>query len=116
MPAGKDRSRAIAKVVLFATVVRVVAWFVTSPDARAPEDQLFASTFLLLASGALYFFSTAILAAKRSVPYFGVQLTLALAIGMFAVSLWLTLALIAALGSQLVAQIAALFRRRRRRA
>ena len=115
MKPATDRARAIAQVVLLAGAVRVVAWFTTSPDARLPSDQLFASTFLAVGHAALYWFHAPFRASKGSVPYFGAQVTLVLAIGLYSLSLWITLALAATLLTQLYGSIAGYFFRRRGR-
>jgi hypothetical protein len=97
-----DRAREITQVILLVGAVRVAAWFVTSPDARLAGDQLFASTFLLVVHSAFYWFGARFRAGKKGslVGYLGIQGTLAAAIGLYSLSLLLSVLLFGVLSVQ----------------
>lgn len=109
-----DRAREIAQVILLVGAVRVVAWFVTSPDARLAGDQLFASTFLLVVHAAFYRFGARFRAGRKGslIGYLGIQGTLAAAIGLYSLSLLLTVLLFSVLAVQAFSLIRESYRAR----
>jgi hypothetical protein len=96
-----DNFRVVGQLVLLVAAARLVAAYLMPADGdTAPWDQLVASTLLLVAHGVVYLFGARMRAASGTATYVVVQGTLVLAIGMFSLSLWLTIALVASLAVQ----------------
>jgi hypothetical protein len=72
-----------------------------------------AAIILLVAHGLVYYLGPKI-RAKKPVAYFGAQITLAIAIGMFVASLWSMGVLLGALGLQAAVLLYGRMRNRRR--
>ena len=86
---------------MLVAAVRVVAAYLMRTDGLAsPPEQLAGSTLLLIVHGIVYLFGARMRASSGAATYVIVQGTLAMAIGVFSLSLWLTVALIASLGVQ----------------
>lgn len=93
-----DRSRAIAVIVLLLAALRVTTAVTMPPLGESGNpDQLAGSTILLVVQAALFLFSPQFRTRSGAVPYFGIQTILIMGIGMFSLSLWLVIALVAAL-------------------
>jgi hypothetical protein len=104
MPAAtEDRFRPVAKWLLVVAALRVVTAY-SMPDISGQRngDMLFASTFLLVVHAVFYWFGARFRASKKgsAIGYFGIQGTLAAAIGLYSLSLLLTVLLFGTLGIQ----------------
>jgi hypothetical protein len=105
MPAAtEDRFRPVAKWLLLIAALRVnAALFMPAlREKQLDGEMLFASTFLLVVHAAFYRFGERFRASKKgsAIGYLGIQGTLAAAIGLYSMSLWLTVLLFGVLGVQ----------------
>ena len=99
-PAG-DNFRVVGQLVLLVAAARLVAAYLMPADGiTSSPEQLAGSTLLLIVHGIVYLFGARMRASSGAATYVIVQGTLAMAIGLFSLSLWLTVALIASLGVQ----------------
>ena len=112
---AEDHFRAVGQLVLLVAVARLVAAYIMPAGGlTSPPDQLTASTLLLIVHGIIYLFGARMRASSGWLAYVAVQGTLALAIGLFSLSLWLTIALVASLGVQTFSLLRQRFQRGRR--
>jgi len=113
-PAG-DNFRVVGQLVLLVAAARLVAAYLMPADGPTPPwDQLVASTLLLIAHGIVYLFGARMRASSGAATYVIVQGTLTLAIGLFSLSLWLAIALVASLAAQTFSLVRQRLRRGRK--
>jgi hypothetical protein len=99
-PAG-DNFRMVGQLVLLVAAARlVVAYLMPADGITSPPEQLAGSTLLLVAHSFVYLFGARMRASAGVLTYVVVQGTLVLAIGLFSLSLWLVIALLASLAVQ----------------
>jgi hypothetical protein len=113
---GADRFRPMGQLLWLIAAVRLVAAYIAPRhDDPMASDQLLASTILLIAHGLLYHFGARFRATQHLIAYIGIQFTFAASIGLYSMSLGLSLILFAALGAQIVSFVVPAVTRRGRK-